>query len=472
MWNSGEIAKIVNGRLHGNENVSFCGCSVDSRKITPGEIFIALAGEKVDGHDFIDKAYQSGANVVLAEEGKSSKLDMSAIPEDRALILVANSLDAFQRLARAWRDKINPVVIGITGSNGKTTTKDMVAAVLGQKYKVHKNAENHNTDIGLPMTILKADEDTEILVLEMGMRGLGQIKTLCEIARPDTGVITNIGTTHLELLGTCENIAEAKWELIESLPASGTAVLNTEDFWSIKKSGRINNPIVFYGTKGEYKTPDIFGGNFVVVGEMGTSFDVNYKNEKFRGELPIPGEHNILDALAALGVGMVYGVSLEKGLLGLKNFKLSGMRLEILDGIDESRIISDVYNANPVSMKASLEVLKSRGGEKTVAVLGEMYELGEAAVKGHCEVGIVVGELQISELVVVGKLAENIALGALQAGMEKEHVHYCSNCEEALEVTKIVLKKLGSGTSVLVKGSRGMKMENISLPLQKKMQGV
>jgi UDP-N-acetylmuramoyl-tripeptide--D-alanyl-D-alanine ligase len=468
MWDSSIIANLLQGELYGSATVPFQGgCTLDSRLVRAGEIFIALPGEKTDGHVYIAKAFTAGAAIVIAEKSRLKDYGLPVIPENKALIAVGSSREALQALAKAWREEINPLVIGITGSSGKTTTKDMVAAVLARKYRVHKNQENHNNEIGLPLTILQAAVHTEVLVLEMGMRGLNQINALCQICSPQIGVITNIGTTHLELLGSQEKIAQAKWELMENLPSDGVAVLNAEDYYSVKLAGKFKQPLIFYGLEGRYTQPAVRGLNLRPAGSLHTSFTATAEGDSTEVILPLPGEHNVLDALAALAVGLKCGVPLEQGSQALADFELSSMRLEIVPGTYGSTIISDVYNANPASMLASLQVLAERGGSKTIAVLGEMYELGEAAVSGHRQVGEAAARLGISQLVTVGRLAEEIARGASAGGLAPERIHTCGDCPEAAELTAQLLRESGEGSWILVKGSRGMRMERITELLRK-----
>lgn len=465
MWNSGKIAKIVNGTLHGSDSAPFSGCTIDSRKVAEGELFVAIQGEKTDGHEYISKAFLAGASIVLAERSRLEAYGFPSIPQGKAIITVEQSLSAMQVLAKAWRNELDPIVIGITGSSGKTTTKDMVAAVLASRYKVHKNRDNFNNEIGLPLTILGARPGIQIMILEMGMRGLGQIKDLCDVCQPSIGVITNIGTTHMELLGSEEKIAQAKWELIDSLAEGGTAVLNAEDYFSVSQAEATLKNIIFYGTSGKYSVPDVRGRNLQVSGTMETLFTVQAGDEMAKVRLPLPGEHHVLDALAALAVGKELGVSLEEGALALKEFSLSKMRLEIQPGIGGSTLINDVYNANPASMKASLCVLAERGGTKTIAILGEMYELGEAAASGHREVGQLAAQLGIRELITVGQLAEEIAKGASDFGFPVTRIHICMDSDEAVAVTRKMIEKLGDGAWILIKGSRGMRMETVSASL-------
>jgi len=425
-------------------------------------------GRCVDGHDFIEAAWKKGAVLVIAEEARFQRPEKTPYaPEGKALLLVNSVFEALQELARVWRIELGVKVVGVTGSNGKTTTKDMIAAVLSQRFRVHRNKENHNNELGLPLTVLNAPLGTEILVLEMGMRGLGEIKALCEIAKPDVGVITNIGTTHLELLLTQERIAQAKWELIEALPEDGIAIINSEDLFSVQKAKKDLHSIRFYGLEGAFVDPDIKGFQLRPWGPLGTTFDVSYRGEKTTVNLPLPGKHNVLDALAALAVGKVLGASLVGGCAGLGKLELSKMRLEVRQGIFGTTLISDVYNANPTSMQASLQVLKERaGGNKTLAILGEMYELGTSSESGHREVGDTLAKLEVSELITVGKLAAEIAQGARLAGFAEEHITVTSTREEAVRKARELLMLFGPGIRVLIKGSRGMKMEEITAELE------
>lgn len=467
-WTVKTVAQNANGVLIGNPDLEVSGCIIDSRQAQEGQMFFALPGEKVDGHDFIETAWKKGAVLVIAEEDRfKGPVDAPTVPEDKALLLVKSVFTALQELAKAWRLELGAKVVGVTGSNGKTTTKDMIASVLSQRFRVYYNKENHNNELGLPMTILNAPLDTEILVLEMGMRGLGEIKALCNIAKPDVGVITNIGTTHLELLLTQERIAQAKWELIDALKKDGLAIINAEDRLSVQKAKQDFHSIRFYGVEGAFAEPDVRGSELRAWGPLGTTFDVNHRGESTTVNLPLPGKHNVLDALAALAVGKVLGVSLEEGCTGLGELKMSKMRLEVRYGIFGTTLLNDVYNANPISMQASLQVLKERAGEnKTLAILGEMYELGTQAESGHREVGETLAKLGISELITVGKLAEEIAHGARIAGYSEEHIQVTATREEAVEKAKELLTLFGPWIWVLIKGSRGMKMEEITAQLE------
>ncbi len=478
-WTAKTLAEAVQGTLYGDVNARTAGCVLDSRQVQQGNLFIAFSGAQTDGHAYLQGAWDQGAAVVIGEKaGVEKYVHTDHIPEGKALIVVDNSLQSMQNLAKSRVHKLGVKVVGITGSNGKTTTKDMTAAVLSRKYKVYASQGNHNNELGLPLTILNAPEDTEILILEMGMRGLGQIKALCEIAPPHVAVITNIGTTHMELLGTQENIARAKWELVEALPRDSYAVLNAEDLWSVKKSREVYHPVRFYGMEGKYALPDVQGMGEKAAGVLGTEFTVTWGAEKATTVLPLPGRHNVLDALAALTVGTLFHVSLAEGCESLKELQLTKMRLELLTGLEGSTLISDVYNANPVSMQASLRILKERGsGHYTVAVLGDMYELGDLAVEGHRQVGRAAAQLKMDALITVGPLAEEIGTGALEKGFDRERLMACTTTQAASELVRNLLRE-HQGAWVLLKGSRGMKMEEItadlldSLPNKQEKEGI
>ena len=468
-WTVETIAHIAKGTLTGKPDLEVQGCIIDSRQALGGEMFFALPGEKVDGHDYIEAAWNKGAILVVAEETRFERPEKRpCVPEGKALVLVKSVFRALQELAQAWRLELGSKVVGVTGSNGKTTTKDLIAAVLSERYRVYHNKENHNNELGLPLTILNTPLGTEILVLEMGMRGLGEIKTLCDIAKPDIGVITNIGTTHLELLLTQERIAQAKWELVEALPNDGIAIINAEDSFSVQKAKNDPHVTRFYGLEGAFAQPHVQGVQLRAWGVLGTTFDVTFQDEKTTANLPLPGEHNVLDALAAIGVGTFFGIPLSVGCEGLGKLELSKMRLEVRPGAFGSILINDVYNANPVSMKASLQVLKERAGEnKTLAILGEMYELGTSAESGHQEVGRTLAKLGVSELITVGKLAEEIAQGARSAGYAENQITVTATREQAITKAMDLLERFGPGTWVLIKGSRGMKMEEITEQIER-----
>lgn len=446
------LCQAINGRLlQGEPTAVFSRVSTDSRQIQPGALFIALKGERFDGHAYVAGALAAGAAgaVVSAE---------AAVPPglNRPIILVSDTLQALQRLARSHRLKYSIPVVGVTGSTGKTTTKDIIAAVLSEQWLTLKTAGNYNNEIGLPLTLLELTSRHQAAVIELAMRGRGQIAELAAIARPNLGVITNIGHTHLELLGSQANIARAKAELLEALPADGTAVLNGDDPLVREISRYASGRVVYYGLTGP---ADITAENVSFLGEQGSRFTVKGPGLEAEIQMPIPGRHNVLNALAAAGVGLSLGLTGETIARGLAQVSLSTMRQQIERGRQGLTLINDAYNANPQSMRAALYTLMDLAkGRRTIAVLGNMFELGEYAVPGHREIGRLAAEMGVNRLIAVGDLAENIASAAWSAGMPADRVQAVADNSEAVSVLE---KILDPEDVVLVKGSRGMKMEEI-----------
>lgn len=447
-----EIALAMNGKLHGQKGSEIIAeVSTDTRTSANGALFFALPGEQYDGHDFLEQAVAKGAAAIVISKGELLEKYKKT---GANVVLVEDTLVALQRLANWHRQKFTIPVIGITGSNGKTTTKDMVAAVLEEKFSVLKTEENYNNELGLSLTLLKLLPEHKACVLEMGMRGLGEIDALCQIANPTAGIITNIGVTHYELLGSVENIAKAKGELLEHIPASGFALLNGEDAWSHRLSSLCRGKVLFYGFNDQAQ----IRATNISTSSIKSSFTLEAFDKQIRIEMPLPGEHNVLNALSAAGVGLQLGLSLTQVARGLAKVKLSAMRLARLAGIKNTTIINDAYNANPTSTKASLQVLADTKGGRKIAVLGDMRELGAIEEKSHFQIGEAVVSLGIDYLITVGKLAKHMALGALAAGMPKECVMAFDENDGA---KRFLHKLLVTGDVVLVKGSRAVKMEEI-----------
>ncbi|MGI6553219.1 MAG: UDP-N-acetylmuramoyl-tripeptide--D-alanyl-D-alanine ligase [Bacillota bacterium] len=391
-------ATVLTGRL--DRQVS--GISIDSRTLRPGELFFALPGERVDGHRYVKQALaQGGAGAVVSQLDDSGE---EGCPWAGTLLQVPDTLRALQQLACYWRDKCGVPVIGVTGSNGKTTTKDLIFSVLQERLPVLKTEGNLNTEIGLPLTLLRLKGWHQAAVLEMAMRGPGQIGFLCQMARPVVGVITNIGTAHFELLGSRENIARAKGELLEALPEGGLAVLNREDSGSLFLGEKLQEKgtvqVLYYGFGAD---ADLRAENLKKSLE-GVEFILDYRGQKQEVHLPLPGEHNVLNSLAAAAVGCHLGMTLPEIAGGLSRAIISEKRLEKRRGIGGSIIINDTYNANPASVKASLGVLSVASGRR-IAVLGDMRELGSLTEEGHREIGRYIVEKGIDYLLTVGELA-------------------------------------------------------------------
>lgn len=449
-----EIAEAVQGTLvRGCSRVKATGVCIDSRRVKPGDLFFAFPGEKVDGHDFLEQAFERGAvGAVISRP--------VVVQTASALIMVSDTLKALQGLACSYRNIFEIPVVAVTGSTGKTTTKDLIAAVLEQRFPVLKTKCNYNNEIGLPLMLLRLNHSHRVAVLEMAMRGPGEIALLCEISRPQVGVITNIGKSHLELLGSQEAIALAKGELLKSLPVGGCAVLYAEDPWQVKLAEKLSGEVIYYGAGDDCQ---ISASQVALRDLEGVDFNLRTPVGQTHCFLPLPGVHNVTNALAAAAVGYKFGLNPQEIVAGLRSATLTGMRLEIKPGILGTRLIDDSYNASPVSTKAALELLADSGGARKIAVLGDMYELGEESVCGHYQVGEKAAALKIDCLCTVGQLAREIAAGALSAGMDGKRIHAFREKREAVLFLRSYIQK---GDVVLIKGSRGMEMEEITASIQ------
>lgn len=440
------MAEITGGRLlSGSDDLPITSISTDTRSLKKGELFVALTGERFDGHRFLDQAFEKGACGAI----------VTKVSEDvqGCLILVEDTLKALQNLARWNRKVLSPGVIGVTGSIGKTTTKDMIAGVLSIKYSTLKTKENYNNEVGVPLTLLGLDETIEMAVVEMGMRGSGQIRELAHMAEPDVGVVTNVGPTHLELLGSIENIAMAKAELIESLGCEGVAILNYDDPFVRGMGARAKGHVITYG---QDPAAQVRAWDIRVSGEEGTRFILGTGEDEMEMSVPLPGRHNIYNALAAASVGLAFGMSLEEISLGLMGFEATSGRMTILDLPNGLKVLDDTYNASPASVKAALDTLVDvAGSRRRVAVLGDMFELGAFAIQGHKIVGGATAEKGIHLLLGVGPLSKNTVVAAKDLGVQ---AFWFATKEDAW----LCLKELAcQGDAILVKGSRGMEMEYI-----------
>ncbi len=445
---------------------SFADVVVDSRLAGPGSLFVALRGERSDGHDFVGDAFGRGALAAIVErpvEGCPALLDMEELltgepPAAPVCLQVRSSLTALQALAGFWRRKHAAChVVGVTGSVGKTTTKELVASVLGRRFITLKSEGNYNNEIGLPLTMLRLHSDVQWAVQEMGMYDLGEIAQLARIALPEVGVVTNVGPTHLERLGTLERIAQAKAELVQALPENGLAVLNGDDrrvraMASLTKA----RSVVFYGLD---SANDVWADSVRSQGLEGLRLCFHHRGQTLHARLPLLGGHSVYGALAAAAVGLSEGLGWDEVIAGLRD-PSTQLRLEVLRGVHGTTLLDDTYNASPASTIAALKLLAEMDGRR-IAVLGDMLELGEDEAAGHRVVGRRAAEV-VSMLVTVGKLARLIGEEALKVGMPADAVHLLSDNDEAVEVLTDALKE---GDFVLVKGSRGMAMENIVVQL-------
>lgn len=431
--------------LQGDHCQTVLGISTDSRRVKPGELFIALKGERFDGHHFLNEVAKAGAAAVLV-------MDELKFNGGVAVIRVADTLKALGDIARFHRERFNVPVIGITGSNGKTTTKDLLASILEQEMPIVKTEANYNNEIGLPLTLLQITEATKAVVVEMGMRGLGQIRRLSQIAKPILGVVTNVGLTHLELLGTRQNIARAKGELVESLPGNGLAVLNGDDYLVRNMRGNSKSKTVLYGIEGDALD---YRAAAIETSASGSRFKVYFNGTELDLDLPVPGRHNILNALAAMAAAKALGISNRAVQTGLAKPRLTANRLNIFTK-NGFRLIDDTYNASPTSMEAALEVLVSLNQGRRIAVLADMLELGATAKEIHRRIGVYAGKSGVDYLFAYGDLAREYVNGVNDITEGK--AEYFSSKQALIARLKEYIK---AGDCILVKGSRGMKMEEV-----------
>lgn len=445
-----EVETALSLEVSGRELV-FSDIVTDTRKLQPGALFVAFKGERFNAEDFLREAVEKGATgVIVSETCSASQLDGVAA----AVLRVSDTVAAYQQLAAYHRRRFQLPVIAITGSNGKTTTKDLTASVLGARFKVLKTAANYNNEIGLPLTLLGLTPEHEAAVVEIGMRGLGQIAALAPIAAPSLAIVTNVGETHMELLGSIENIARAKAELVEAIESGGTVILNADNYYVAAMRNKVR-PGVRVLTFGINERADVRGMNIVTNGDGTTSFDCQLGDETVAFRLPLVGKHNVYNALAAIAAGRALGMKLAEMVSGLESSAVTGMRFE-RSRKGDWQIINDAYNASPMSMEAAIDTLKETVAGRRVLVLGDMLELGEQAVAAHRRVGKKAAESGAAALVTVGKLGREIAAGAEAAGLNE--VFAVDGHEEASAVLKKILK---AGDTILFKGSRGMRMEKI-----------
>ncbi len=423
------------------------GVSIDSRTLRPGEVYFALRGESYDGHEFVGDALKKNAKAAVVE-AKWWRENKSRF-ENHPIFIVEDSLRALQETASEYRRKFNIPVIGLTGTNGKTTVKEMIAAVLSESGKVCKNEGNLNNHIGVPLTLFKLDSSYKILIVEMGMNHRGEIARLCEIAQPDYGLITNIGRGHLEFLKTVEGVAKAKMELFRYLSPNGTGFINLDDPLVVKHAPKCKKSVT-YG----------FSKNAQVVGEKPETDELGFPAMQVGGmeiKINFPGNHNLMNALAAIAVGSEFGVNLTRIKTALENVKLPGKRMEVVKH-KGMLILNDTYNANPDSTIAALETLRSlpTSGKK-IFIFGDMLELGDRAIPEHAKIGESVSNYDIDVFFTIGPLAAEAVQAAQISGKNVTATHFDEK-EDLIGGLKEILEK---HQAILVKGSRGMKMEEV-----------
>jgi UDP-N-acetylmuramoyl-tripeptide--D-alanyl-D-alanine ligase len=431
-------------RTVGEGPVAFRRVVIDSREVRPGDLFAALPGEREDGHDYLADALKRGATGLLVQRAPQS------LPEGAVAYVVEDALVGLQRMAARHRAALAVEVIGVTGSVGKTTTKEIAAFVLSRRYRVLKNDANYNNEIGLPLTLLKATPQHERAVLEMGMYAPGEIRLLCELARPRTGVVMNVHPVHLERAGSIEAIAAAKAELVEALPAGGLAVLNGDDARVRAMASKTKARVLLFGTSSDC---EVRGSGLESKGLEGISFNIEYGGESLRVRTRLPGRHLLPNALAAASVALVEGMKLDEVAQALAVARIP-LRLRVHRGRNDSTILDDTYNASPVSMLAALELLADLPGRR-IAVLGDMRELGAEEEEGHRVVGREAARVA-QVIYAVGDLGRLIGEEAERAGHPA--VSLFPSKEEA---AKQLVGELRVGDVVLLKASRAMALETI-----------
>ena len=418
-----------------------CVCT-DTRKITDGCLFIAIKGDNFDGHDFASKAIENGAQAVIVEKdcGLGDKQ-----------ILVESTRQALLDLAGYYRSLFNIPVVGITGSVGKTTTKEMTHAVMSVKYNTLKNEGNLNNEIGVPLTLFRLDKTHEAAVIEMGMSGFGEISRMTKAVKPDVAIISNIGVSHIEHLGSREGILKAKTEILEGLKEDAPVILNADDDMLITlRPGA--HPVIYYGIENE-KT--LLKASDITSKEDETELTVGFNGGSGRVSLPFPGRHNVYNALAATAAGSVFGIDAKDAFEALKNYVPAGMRQRINKKFGMT-FIEDCYNASPDSQAAALAVLGEMKGGRRIAVIGDMLELGSVSEKAHYGVGKKAAENKIDAVFTYGERSLEVARGAAEG-----NVPCVKSFNDKSALAKELVAYLKEGDSVLFKASRGMKLEDV-----------
>ncbi|PYL87790.1 MAG: UDP-N-acetylmuramoyl-tripeptide--D-alanyl-D-alanine ligase [Verrucomicrobia bacterium] len=442
-----QIAEFASASVSGgNGNVSIDKISTDSRTLKHGELFVALRGENFDGHKFVEAAVKTGAVGAIVDLGWKGK-----VPDNFTVIRVDDTLQAYQTVAANYRKSLPIRVLAITGSNGKTSTKDFTAAVLGRRFRVTKTQGNFNNHVGLPRTMLEATSQDEVAVWEIGMNHPGEVAALAKIAAPDAALITNIGIAHIEFMGSREAIAAEKGALAEAIGPQGSIILNADDPFSKNIAARTHAKVIFAGT-----TAGTIRAGEITQSAHGSDFTILEGAHRCRAQLPVPGLHMVQNAMLAVAAGRLFGLSLEEAAAGLVAAPLAKARLQIRQ-INGVQFIDDSYNANPDSMKAALRTLVELDADgKRIAVLGEMRELGKESARGHREVGETAAELGVDQLIAIGDMGAAIAEAAQQAGLEKTAA--VGSISEAAEMLTEIT---APGDLVLIKGSRTARTERV-----------
>jgi len=442
-----QIAQLAGGSLSSGDGAAVVDkVSTDSRMIKRGELFVALRGENFDGNRFVEAVATTGAAGAIVDSDWKGN-----VPQNFALIRANDTLQAYQQLAANYRKSLTLRVVAITGSNGKTSTKDFAAAVLARRFRVTKTQGNFNNHVGLPRTILEATSSDEIAVWEIGMNHPGEVAALAKIAAPDVGIITNIGTAHIEFMGSREKIAEEKAALAEAVGAEGTVILNADDPFTDGIATRARGKVILAGT-----TAGTIRAGEINQSGRATDFTILEGAHRCRAQMPVPGLHMVQNALLAVAAGRVFGLSLEDCAAGLVAAPLAKARLQVKE-VRGVQFLDDSYNANPDSMKAALRTLVELDTEgQRIAVLGEMRELGGESERGHREVGETAAALKVDHLIAIGDVAATIAEAAKRTGLANS-----STVASTTEAAELLGQLTAPGDLILIKGSRLARTEQV-----------
>jgi UDP-N-acetylmuramoyl-tripeptide--D-alanyl-D-alanine ligase len=420
------------------------GYSIDSRSIQPGELFFAVKGERLDGHDFVDAALERGPCGAVVRKDHLSRYEVRA-----KLLVVEDTLVALQRLATSARRLWGKPLIGVTGSAGKTTTKEAIAHILSQRYRVLKSEGNFNNHFGLPLMLLKLEPEHEVAVIEMGMSHAGEIRALAQIAQPEMGVVTSVAPVHLEFFDSIASIARAKYELVESLPTGGTAVLNADDEYVSQFGRDFKGKVVMFGFG---PTADVRAENTESLGVLGSKFDLVVGSCREPANLPLMGRHNIYNCLAAVAVALEHGLTPSEAVAALSSLRPADKRGQVIQ-VGDTTVINDCYNSNPKALDAMVDALATTPADRRIVVAGEMLELGLAGEELHRRSGHHMAERGIDLLIGVRGTSRQMVEGARKDGMTAEFVETPEQAGEWLA------HETRKGDMVLLKASRGVKLE-------------
>jgi UDP-N-acetylmuramoyl-tripeptide--D-alanyl-D-alanine ligase len=435
------------------DDVEVTSVSTDSRAGVPGSLFVALAGERTDGHRFVEDAFRNGAAAALVHEGSGPG----------PVVRARSTGDALMRLAADERSRMDGTVVGITGANGKTSTKDLAHAVVETRHRTYASPGSFNNEVGLPLTLLGAPPGTEVIVAEMGARRLGDVKLLCGIARPEVVVVTNVGVAHMEIFGSWASIVEASAEPVEALDANGTAILNADDPVVAGFGERCAGAVVTFGAAAA-SDADVRAEDVTLGSDGAASFRLVTRDRSVEATLALPGEHMVSNALAAAAVGLQLGVPLEDLVGALARARISRWRMESSTTESGVHVLNDAYNANPESTAAALRTARwIAGSGRLIAVMGEMAELGPIAETEHDRVGELAARIRVDRLITVGEAAEPIARAAIREGMAPSDVASYGAVSDALEDAR---RSARPGDLVLCKGSRVAGLERIAEALR------